>query len=30
MPPAYYAAMTNAKYTVCGIACAFEESGTDY
>ena len=28
--PGHYAAMTNAKYTVCGIACAFEESGTDY
>ena len=28
--PGHYAAMTNSKYTVCGIACAFEESGTDY
>lgn len=28
--PGHYAAMTNAKYTVCGIACAYEESGTDY
>lgn len=26
----HYAAMVNSSYTVCGIACEFEEGGTDY
>ena len=28
--PGHYAIMTSAQYTVCGIACEFEQSGTDY
>ncbi len=28
--PGHYAAMTNSKYTVCGIVCEFEQSGTSY
>ena len=28
--PGHYAAMTNPNYTVCGVGCAFEESGWSY
>lgn len=28
--PGHYAAMTDPNYTVCGIACEFEESGATY
>ena len=28
--PGHYAAMTDPGYTVCGIACEFEEGGATY
>lgn len=28
--PGHYAAMTDPKYTICGIGCSFEENGSTY
>ena len=28
--PGHYAAMTDPSYTICGIACEFEEGGATY